>query len=50
MEKKLQINAEPSNMGLIMYRANTLEANLISKKVLSVIKKEKGHEIEVAIQ
>ena len=37
-------------MGLIMYRANTLEANLIAKKVLSVIKKEKGHEIEVAIQ
>ena len=47
---KLQTCPDPSKVGFIMYSANNLQVNLLVRDVLSVIKKEKNLDIEVAIQ
>ena len=47
---KLQTCPENPKVGFIMYSDNTLQVNLLVNNVLSVIKKEKDLDIEVAIQ
>ena len=50
MEKKLQKCTYPSKVGFIMYIDNNLQLNLLVKNVLTLIKQEKGLDIEVETQ
>ena len=47
---KIQICPDPSNVGFIMHIANTIQVNLLVKKVISVIKQEKDLDIKMSTQ